>query len=497
MRERSSSVLKATDSGEHVEKVRTVCKKYMDELLAKEGDLRLIVGVSGGADSICLLFLLKESLPSGRLRVVHVNHMIRGMEADEDSLYVKKICDELGVIFKEYREDVPALAKREGLSEEEAGRRLRYRVFDEEASCWEKEESLRSGSVRIAVAHHIEDSAETVLFNLFRGSGIRGLSGISPERDRIIRPLLGASREDIEDYLDSRGISYRTDETNSDISISRNRIRNRILPEAESICHGAGEHIVSASDKLRAISEYLTEEARGYYEDLVDEISEKEFRIDREGFLKVPKVLEEIMIGDILTFLTPEKKDIGEVHIDTVISIASAGAGKHADLPYGITADISGKEILLRAGSPDEDEPYFLMGTVRIKASELAPAEREALEKPSDPPNGYTKYFDCDKISLIASKFGITEEPFFEIRKRRDGDHLVIRKQDGSPGTKSLSDYLTDLKLNTGDKERIRVLAVGNEVLWVIGHRMGDSAKLSEGTENILMVEIGEKEKHG
>ncbi len=478
-------------------KARTICKKYMDELMMKEDDLHLVIGVSGGADSICLLFLLSEILPEDKIKVVHVNHMIRGEEADEDSKYVEEICRKLGVGFTLIKEDVPALARKEGLSEEEAGRRLRYDSFEKIAIQWEIEDSLKPGSVRIAVAHHLEDNAETVLFNLFRGTGIRGLSGIRPERDRIIRPLLGASRQDIEEYLGSRGITFRNDATNSDLDISRNRIRNLILPEAENICHGAGEHIVAASEKLRAISEYLEAEAEKFFDCIVTKSSDREFKIDREGFLKVPDVLARIIMGRILTCMTPEKKDIGEVHIETVISIAKAGGGKHADLPYGITADVSGREILLRVKPETDEDPFSYIRIQKLDAGDLTKEAREALENPGETPDGYTKYFDCDKISFIASKFGITEEPVPIVRKRKEGDYLVIKKQDKTSGTKSLSNYLTDLKLNARDKENIRVLAVGNEVLWVIGYRMGDSAKLSESTVNILKVEIGVKEKNG
>ena len=469
-------------------KAEIVCKKYMDELMAG-GPVRLVIGVSGGADSICLLFLMKKMLPEGYIRVLHINHMIRGTEADEDSLFVRNLCDKEGILFKEIKKDIPAIAKETGCSEEEAGRKLRYESFENEAVSWEKEENLPEGSVRIAVAHHAEDSAETFLFNLFRGSGIRGLSGISGSRDRIVRPLLETTREDIEEYLASIGQEFRTDSTNADSSYARNRIRNKILPEASEICSAASEHIAYASDKLRAITRYLDSVVDEEIKNVVSSSGEEFTEIDKEAFNKLPEVIASMLILKVLTSMTPGKKDIGEVHAKAVMDMAKAGAGKHLDLPYEISADFSHDRITLRRGKPVEGDVPAVQ-TRLIKASDLSGEEKAALLDPSNPLNRYTKYFDCDKISLIASDLRIEDSPVYEIRKRRSGDYLVIRDKEGRPCKKSVSDYLTDLKLSAPDKEKIAVMAVGSEVLWVIGYRMGDSAKLTDETDNILIVKM-------
>ncbi|MBP5553447.1 MAG: tRNA lysidine(34) synthetase TilS [Lachnospiraceae bacterium] len=465
----------------------------MDEMMAG-GPVRLVIGVSGGADSICLLFLMKKYLPGENIRVLHINHMIRGMDADEDSLFVKNICENEGLFFKEIKEDVPELAKTAGCSEEEAGRKLRYESFEKEAAAWEQEEGLPAGSVKIAVAHHIEDSAETFLFNLFRGSGIRGLSGIADKRDRIIRPLLNATREDIEEYLESIGRDFRTDSTNSDTSYARNRIRNLILPEASRICSTASGHIASASRKLRDITEYLDDVVDDACKTVIISSDGKVTLMDKKAFNDLPGVIASMLILKVLTSMTPGKKDIGEVHAGAVMNMAKADSGKHLDLPYGISADFSHDRITLARGidSDDEDSVPEAIETL-MKASDLSQEEKDALFDPSNPLNRYTKYFDCDKISLISSKFGITGSQTHEIRARRSGDYLVIRDRAGNPCKKSVSDYLTDLKLSAPDKDKIRVLAVGNEVLWVIGYRMGDSAKLTEDTVNILKVEVEAK----
>ncbi len=474
-------------------KAEIVCKEYMDEIMAG-GPVRLVIGVSGGADSICLLFLMKKFLPAENIRVLHINHMIRGIDADEDSLFVRNICEKEGLFFKEIKEDVPQMAKTYGCSEEEAGRKLRYDSFEKEAAAWERDENLPSGSVRIAVAHHIEDSAETFLFNLFRGSGIRGLSGIADRRDRIIRPLLNATREDIEEYLESIGRDFRTDSTNSDTSYARNRIRNLILPEASKICSAAPGHIASASRKLRDITEYLDNVVEDACKTVILSSDGNVTMIDKKAFNDLPEVIASMLIVKVLTSMTPGKKDIGEVHARAVLDMAGAESGKHLDLPYGISADFSHDRIALTYGEGSDDNDSGPAAEVTVmKATDLSQGEKDVLFDPSNPLNRYTKYFDCDKISLISSKFGITGSPAYEIRARRSGDYLVIRDRVGNPCKKSVSDYLTDLKLSAPEKDKIRVLAIGSEVLWVLGYRMGDSAKLTEDTVNILKVEVETK----
>ena len=185
--------------------------------LFSRGD-KIVVGVSGGADSVCLLRLLDECRTAWELSlvVVHIKHGIRGAEAEADAAFVAEMAEQLSLPFFLVEGDVPALARESGMSEEEAGRQFRYEKLEEirreqKADC-------------IAVAHHRDDQAETVLFRLFRGSGARGLSGMAPVRDRIVRPLLFAGRQEIEHYLRQQGYPWREDSTNRDTTYSRNQI---------------------------------------------------------------------------------------------------------------------------------------------------------------------------------------------------------------------------------------------------------------------------------
>ena len=208
----------------------------------------VVLGVSGGADSVALLSFfvsLRNSVaPKLLLKVIHVNHMIRGEEADSDQEFVEELCKRLNVPYKVYREDIPAMAKKLDMTEEEAGRNYRYKAFIECALELEMEYKCKC---RIAVAHNKDDLAETVLYNLIRGSSLLGLAGIKPVRDMIIRPLLDTSRAELEEYLKELGQDYVTDSTNLETEYTRNKIRHLVMPELKKMNSAAVQHIADVA----------------------------------------------------------------------------------------------------------------------------------------------------------------------------------------------------------------------------------------------------------
>lgn len=207
----------------------------------------VVAGVSGGADSVCLLLHLlelKEKL-SFTLAAVHVQHGIRGKESLQDAAFVEELCRRYQVQLFRYDYDVPEYAKQHGYSEEEAGRNLRYESFHKAL------EELGAPEGKIAVAHNRNDLAETMLWNMIRGSGMRGMAGIPPVRDGIIRPLLHTARVEIENYLKEKGESYCTDATNASLDYTRNRIRNQVLPVLEELNAGVYAHMERLGDDIR------------------------------------------------------------------------------------------------------------------------------------------------------------------------------------------------------------------------------------------------------
>lgn len=236
---------------------------------------KIIAGVSGGADSVCLLFLLLEycrRVPVS-LCAVHVNHCIRA-DSGQDAQFVESLCRELGVPFYLAREDVRGLAAREKLSEEDAGRIARYRAFRRAAE--------EMGGTKIAVAHNMGDNAETMLFHLFRGSGLKGLCGIAPVRGNVIHPLLCLERREVEAYLAERGISWRTDSTNGEDHYRRNRIRHHILPYAESeIAQGAAVRMCRTAELLSETEDYLERQTREAWGRCVRAVGQADARQER------------------------------------------------------------------------------------------------------------------------------------------------------------------------------------------------------------------------
>ena len=250
-------------------------KKVLDFIreqhMVEEGD-GVLAAVSGGADSVCLLFLLcsmREEL-AVRLAAFHLHHGLRGAEADRDEAFVKQLCGAWQIPFYSAHEDAAAYGRERGISEEEAGRELRYSHLEALAD--------RLSFGKIAVAHHREDQAETVVFHLFRGTGLKGMGGIRPVRGKIIRPLLECSRQEIEGYLRENGISWCEDSTNSENTYKRNRIRNELLP-------WAGQYLNERASEHAAQFARFAAQADAYFEAQAEMILEAERRTDPEELL--------------------------------------------------------------------------------------------------------------------------------------------------------------------------------------------------------------------
>ena len=307
-----------------VEKV----SEYMQQNHMVEEGQKIVVGVSGGADSMGLLFVLSELAEYFHLSlaVVHVNHGLRGKAADGDQSYVEQVCREQKIPCYSFHVDLKRFAKKEGMSEEEAGRYYRYQ-------CFEKVRREISAQ-RIAVAHQREDVCETVLFNLFRGTGLRGLSGIPPVRDVIIRPLLCAGRQEIEAYLQERGIGWRTDETNLTDLYARNRIRHAILPYArEYINAAAGQHIQETAGLLKDIADYLDRQGEAAF-DLCAEVGRQaSVTIHHETFLTFDIVIQREVIRRAISVAAGQLKDVDREHIEMIRALMDKYVGRRCHLP--------------------------------------------------------------------------------------------------------------------------------------------------------------------
>ena len=301
----------------------------------------LILGLSGGADSVCLLSCLQDlkDLLKLQLKAVHVNHSLRGEEAERDQGFCEELCREKGIPFEAVRVDVAALVREKGLSTEEAARVLRYEALRERAG--------KDGL--IAVAHHADDQAETILFHLIRGTGLKGMRGMEYRSGNVIRPLLDVTREEILRTVAERRLPYVTDSTNESPDYARNRIRHVILPELSGLNRAAARHLLEAGEKAGAAEEFLEDCAARKAEELAVK-GEKtgEVRVLRKKLAAEPQILRRYVIIRLLSEAGVPQKDWGEVHIARIDRLLGEAKGLRLDLPGGVTAENSASETIIR-----------------------------------------------------------------------------------------------------------------------------------------------------
>ena len=454
-------------------------RDYMREHeMTAPGDA-VIVALSGGADSVCLLTVLKQlATPEFLLRAVHVHHGIRGAEADRDEAFAQKLCESLSVPLCVAYCHVPAYAAEHGLSEEEAGRILRYQVLEKEAGKWEQE--LPAGSrVKIALAHHRDDNAETILHHLLRGSGLTGLAGIRPVQGRRIRPLLCVGREEIRAYLEAEHISWCEDSTNQSPDYTRNRIRSQVLPLLKTaVNEQAEEHILQAGQIIGQADAYLRQQAEEIWQEAVCGREEDLAAIPLTAFARQPEILKTYLIRHMLDQLHPGWKDIGSRHFTAIAELAGKPVGSRLDLPGGLmartgyeTLEIVRKmerEVSVKTESGADGEIHGRQTVPELHMTVFSRQKDQEIPK-----NQYTKWFDYDKIKGTLS-----------VRTRRTGDYLILP----SGGSKTIARYMIDEKIPKEKREQILLLAEGSHVLWVVGFRISEYYKIEEHTENILQV---------
>lgn len=457
-----------------------------EQHMIQAGD-HVVAGVSGGADSVCLLFELLEYQKkcAFAIEVAHVEHGIRGAESLEDAAFVEKLCKDAGVPFRLYRFDVEKLAKQWKMTVEEAGRKARYDAFAQAcAGC---------ANSKIAVAHNIEDQAETILMHLARGSGLRGLCGIWPVRGNIIRPLLSVKRAQIESSLQKRGISWREDRTNQELDYARNRVRLQALPAlASGVNEKAAEHIAAAGRRLRRAEHYLEQEAARLAEGMTS-CREGSVEISRASFGKLDGLMQEYIVRGSLERLGGGLHDIGEVHIQEICRLAAGENGKRLDLPDGVAARNKNEVLVLeKKRDKERDKEQEDRRRASMQAQELripgvtrwggyrVTASFEKAENLRIEEKKYTKWFDYDRI-----KYKI------QIRTRQTGDYLEIND---AGDKKTLKKYLIEEKILREERDFVPLLADGSHILWVVGRRISAAGKVSGQTVKILKIQIEPEE---
>lgn len=467
-------------TGDEMQKtVRDFIREYD---MIKPGD-KVLVAVSGGADSVCLMYLLnsmKEQLRM-ELRIMHVHHGLRGKEADRDAAFVEEEAKRLNLPCRVVYRNVTEYGKEQKLSVEEAGRVLRYQALEKEAMAW--------GNAKIATAHHREDQAETILHNLFRGSGLKGLCGMSAVKGAVIRPLLCVGRQEILKYLQEQGLSYCEDSTNACQDYTRNRLRHKLIPEiCRDINAGAVKHIVGAGKLLSQADEYL----EGQAEEIWNRYGKRQKEAGSYGIeLKVlenqPDILKGYLIRKMIGLCTNSVKDITFVHIDQICRLAEKGTGKKVSLPYGLEAKAEYGTLWIEffKTEPKPDgaiEPVCVEKSAEITVKALKLSHFPYKKDEEIPENRYTKWFDYDTIKNTLS-----------VRNRQTGDYITLK----GGKRKTVKAYMIDEKIPREERERILLLAEGHHILWIVGYRISEYYKITEHTRQILQVQMDGGDGHG
>lgn len=417
------------------------------------GDYRnptVTVSLSGGADSMALLYLLNSLKDELGINVeaAHFNHLIRGEEAQRDEDFVKEQCKKLGIKIYVGQGDVPAFAKEKGLSLETAAREMRYGYLG------------RINKDFIATAHTASDNLETVLFNLTRGTAIDGLCGIPPKRDIFIRPLIYCTREQIEDYCKENGVSFVTDSTNLSDDYTRNKIRHKIVPVLKEINPSAEKAVIRMSSALNEDAVYLNKNAQEILESSLDEqgflLSEKIIPIDN--------AIKSRVVKKYVNSVT-KSNNLEAVHIEGIISLLSSG-GK-TNLPNGWTAVSSSGKLKVIKGDTAQRKTNYVVQITKTDENFLITNENvnNLLLKNS---------LDCDKI---VGKY--------TVRTRLTGDRIRLKNRGC---TKNLTKLYNECNIPLEERDVIPVIADEKGVIWIYGIGVAHRCAISEKSKKILII---------
>lgn len=450
-------------------------EQYMvQQNMIEPGDV-VVVGVSGGADSICLVHILaglREKLQFD-IKAVHIHHGIRGEEATRDEKYAVEFCQNLGISCEVKYYDVPALAKQTGESMEAVGRRVRYEAF-----------SKVDGVTKIAVAHHKNDQAETVLFHMTRGTSLRGMGGMNAVNGMIIRPLLCVKRGDIEAYLKAKNIPYCMDSTNLSNDYARNRIRNQVISELEQVNAGAVEHIADLALDMQEAFGYIKSQAEKVMEQAVFRNEEQAIVLKTDVLRECCPYLRKEIISLTLEKLLPGLDEVNRGHLEQVEGLLEKNTSAQIDLPYGAVAVREYDGIAFYANDRNNvqdsrDNTGLFYGNEQkfdIKQECIELCVRDFDGNWKNQSNDYTKVFDYDKIKDKLS-----------IRKRMPGDYIVL---DDKGSKKSLKSFFIDRKIPQKYRDRIWLVTENHHVLWIIGQRISSYYKTDENTKRALVIRI-------
>ena len=443
--------------------------------LIQKGD-KIVLGLSGGPDSVCLLHVLNRLKKDFNIEIyaAHLNHQIRGIEAQKDALYVSKLCEDMGIIFFVKSINVPKYCENEGLSLEEGARKLRYEMF------YEIKDKIKAN--KIAIGHNLNDQAETVMMRIMRGTGLKGLKGIDYIRDNcIIRPILDVERNEIEEYCEAYNLNPRIDKTNLENIYTRNKIRLDLLPYMkDNFNSNVIESIVRMSNSLKSDNDYIEKEAEAKFRE-VSNIKEKGFvEINLDDFVCLHDAIKVRVLRNSIKHILGDTNFVDQRHIEDIMSLEdNSKVNKMLTLPRNIFVYRKKDSIILTNEEivNEEIEFYYNVpsnGFIKIKElKQIIETQVMSIDRyKSMKLDNSSKGFDFNKV-----KGGIV------IRSRRQGDKIKL-----AMGSKKVKDLFIDLKIPREERCKIPIITDSEGIICVGDYKISENYKIDENTKEVLKI---------
>ncbi len=444
----------------------------------------LLVAVSGGPDSVCLLHILVklQDKLAIKLHLAHLNHQLRGADAEADAHYVAELAHRLGIPATIEKRDVKPYRAQHRLSLEEAAREVRYSFLAETAR--------DIGASRVAVGHTIDDHVETILMHLVRGTGTRGMRGLQPCSEwqsqgsslTVIRPLLSTSRDETASYCERYQLMPRLDTSNLSLSPLRNRIRHQLLPLMQSYNPQVTEALLRMARIVSDDLDFIDKEGARLWEQIARE-QENTVVLDKERLLRLPPALQRQMLRLAIEKLSGTLKDIEARHVELLIAALTKPAGRRISLPYGLSFSIEYDRYLL-GPDPAALSPFPLLdgefalkipGKTRLPGWQVE-ATVVGREQFTEKHGNLTAYFDRDKVGNKLT-----------VRPRQPGDRFQPL---GMSQPKKLGEFMIDAKIPQTWRERVPVVCSPSQIVWVVGWRINDRVKVTGATKEALRLKM-------
>ena len=450
--------------------------------LLSNGD-KLVVAVSGGADSVCLLHILVQlrAKLGLKLHVAHLNHQLRGAESDSDTRYVSDLAHKLGVPATIEERDVAAYHANKGGSLEEAAREVRYSFLSQVAN--------KVNASKVAVGHNRDDHVETILMHILRGAGTAGLCGLQPSSAlpgesgiqlEIVRPLLEITRQETLDYCQRYNLAPRSDSSNTSFSFLRNRVRLELLPVLRSYNPSIDKALLRLADIAGDDISFIEEQASSLWKSLTKEEDEAIY-LDINKTVALPRAIQRQVFRKAVKQLRGNIKDIEADHIEAMVDFLSKPAGKRLCLPDGLTLSTEYGRLILASDQASlcPLPPIKGVSNIKVPGETDLPGWRiktDIMQEAIGEDNGLVASLDANKVGKKLT-----------VRKRRPGDRFQPL---GMSQTKKLQDFMVDSRIPGSWRDRVPLLCSGEQILWVVGWRIDDRFKITDNTKDVLHIKF-------